>query len=171
LASAERAEVLVLDAPAFYAGIALQGTGILYTTPEVLREVEDRARGDLHAVLASERLVAQAPSPASLAHTKEEAKRRGEFGTLTPADLSVVALALDLRHAGATPVVLSDDYGVQNLSGALALRWRPLMTRGIRRVWTWVVYCPGCGKGFRSLRHAVCDVCGTPLRRKPATKR
>jgi len=171
LASADRADVLVLDAPAFYAGVALQGTRTLYTTPEVLREVGHQARGDLHAVLASQRIVTQAPTAAALARTRQEAMRRGELGTLSGADLSVIALALDLRDAGATPVVLSDDYGVQNLSGALALDWRPLLTRGIRRVWAWTIYCPGCGKGFRSLRHRVCDVCGTPLRRKPSAKR
>jgi rRNA maturation endonuclease Nob1 len=170
LASADPTEVLVLDAPAFYAGVPLHGTATMYTTPEVLREVEHTTSANLHAVLASQRLVAQGPSPAALVRARQEARRRGELGTLSGADLSIIALALDLRDRGATPVVLSDDYGVQNLSGALALQWRPLMARGIRRVWAWTIYCPGCGKSFRSLRPKVCDVCGTALRRKPVRK-
>lgn len=144
----------------------------MHTTPQVLEETGHAplAQARLEALQVTRRLAVSTPTPEALARVEGEAARRGEE-LLSPADLSIVALALDLRAAGLAPTVVSDDYGVQNLSAALGVTWRPISTRGIASVWAWRIYCPGCGKVFRSTRRTECDVCGTRLRRKPEAKR
>jgi len=85
-------------------------------------------------------------------------------GELSETDIRVIALALDLRREGFEPVILTDDYGLQNLSKVLGIEYSPIATRGIRLVFQWKKVCPGCHREYHAGRR-VCPVCGTKLRR------
>lgn len=124
------------------------------------------ARAVLDFFLESGRLVAESPDLSFREKVRLVAARSGDIGKISETDISVLALALQLSERRLRALVISDDYAVENLSKLLGLECRPIMTRGIAQVVDWVVYCRGCGKVFRDKRAEVCDVCGTPLRRR-----
>ena len=67
--------------------------------------------------------------------------------------------------------VISDDYAVQNLSDELGIKHKGLITRGIKKRFQWVHYCPGCWKYFDGPQEDnVCPICGTEVKRKPGKK-
>lgn len=161
-------EPLVLDATAFYAGIPFTSTSKYHTTSAVIREVSHRSltRASIQGLVDSSRLQIRDPQPKFVSAVKAMASKSGDLARVSNTDISVVALALELKDEGRTPTLVSDDYAVENLARHFQVKLGPVMTRGISKVVKWVVYCRGCGKVFDDVRITVCDVCGTKLRRR-----
>ncbi len=168
LASAGGRKSLVLDATAFYAGIPFTGIDLYYATPDVIREVSHgRVRETaIESLVEGGRLQIAEPAETFVRKVKETATQSGDFRQVSNADLSVVALALQLSETDERVTIISDDYSVQNLASLLNISHAPIMTRGITKAVHWMVYCSGCGKVFQDRRISICDVCGTALRRK-----
>ena len=84
----------------------------------------------------------------------------------------MLALAFELKESGLSPVIVSDDYAVQNVTKMLGLEHASLASVGITSKLDWIYYCPAC---FR--RYAARDAGGscragrTRLKRKVARKR
>jgi UPF0271 protein len=110
------------------------------------------------------------PSAASVSRVLDEARALGDKVVLSKTDTSIVALALDLGKEGKTPVIVSDDYAVQNVAEALKLTYQSLATFGIRQKFNWVLYCPACFRQYPTGDTQDCLVCGTKLKRKPVEK-
>lgn len=90
---------------------------------------------------------------------------------LSRADASVLALALDLHKEGKTPIIVSDDYAVQNVAEGAGISYQSLATLGIRQKFDWTFYCPACFRRYPGAGDLeVCPVCGTKLKRKPLRK-
>ncbi|ALL01921.1 hypothetical protein Pyrde_1878 [Pyrodictium delaneyi] len=160
--------VYVLDTTAFIARWLLYapGAGQAYTTSLVIEEVRDQAsREGLELALGLGRLEVRDPSPEALKRAVREAAKAGLHASLSRTDLSVAALALELRQQGYRVIVVTDDYALQNLVAKLGLEYKPLRTRGITRVESYRVQCPACGYVSRRPGERVCPVCGTPLKR------
>lgn len=159
--------VLVLDATAFYAGTPFTGTSTSYVPPSVLKESQPKERvGFIEVLIDAERLVVKEPSNQSLAKVKQVAASSGDLGQTSLADLSVLALAIDLTEVGFEVLVVTDDYAVQNLARIMGISYRNVMGRGIDRVIWWLYYCSGCGRIFEN-KVDVCDACGGRVKRKP----
>ncbi len=102
---------------------------------------------------------------------KEASRDVGDVFFLSDVDMQVLALALELKKAGDEPLIVTDDYSIQNVANQLRLEFAPLMTFGIRFRLHWVRYCPACRRKYPpDYRHRKCEVCGTELRRKPTKK-
>lgn len=140
-----------------------------YTVAAVIRELrEENTRLRVETQVASGLINVRDPGERYMSFVSEEARRRGEGDALSVADAAVLALALELRDGGLDPVVVSDDYAVQNIAEHLGLRYKGLAVGGIRKLFRWVTYCPGCRRSFDGPQpDGVCPVCGTPLRRRP----
>ncbi|MCL4437189.1 MAG: nucleotide-binding protein [Thaumarchaeota archaeon] len=166
LGSPER--VTVLDATAFYAGVPYTSLATYYTTDSVVKEVSHRKAKSvsIEDLVEAGRLRIYNPSTRSEERVQAAAQRSGDFSSLSGADISVVALALELKERGSDVTVISDDYAVENLSSILGIKRVSVMTGGIKKVVEWLTYCPGCGKVFRDQGLQVCDVCGSTLKRK-----
>ena len=166
-------KTLVLDASALIQGFSPGETGVAFTVPAVLHEIRDEHnRLRVEALVAGGGITLRTPDKASRARLEEEAAAMGESRTLSVADKEVLSLALQLASEGATPLVVSDDYSVQNMADHLGLEYKGLAVSGIRRRFRWVTYCPGCRREFDELpRDNVCQVCGTALRKRPAEGR
>ncbi len=89
----------------------------------------------------------------------------GDDKDLSPADLSVLALCLSIKEEGNSPILISDDFAVENVASKLGIPARPLMTGGIQRAAEWVFFCPACGKQYSKARED-CLVCGTKLEKR-----
>jgi UPF0271 protein len=158
-------QAFVLDATALIARWPLYAPrGELYTTSLVAGEVRDSySREGLELALQLGRLVIRDPRPGTFRRVEREAARRGLHVSLSKADISVVALAVELRGEGRSVVVVSDDYAVENLAGLLGIPFQPVRTRGISRVEEYEAVCPACGYRSRRPGERVCPVCGTRL--------
>ncbi len=160
--------ITVLDATAFYAGVPYTSLATYYTTDSVVKEVSHRKSKSIsiEGLVEAGRLRIYNPSVKSVERVQETAQRSGDISSLSETDISVVALALELKERGSDIIVISDDYAVENLSSILGIKRVSVMTGGIKKIVEWLIYCPGCGKVFRDQHPKTCDVCGSTLRRK-----
>jgi len=97
-------------------------------------------------------------SDESMETVKNMAKATGDLGRLSPVDLSVLALALDLEGT-----ILSDDYSIQNVSRRLGIPFKPIGTVGISKVERWNYQCVGCRKWYKE-RLDDCPICGSKMK-------
>ena len=143
-----------------------------YSVPEVTDELQEQTGPSYRLAISrsSGKLKIQSPTSASLQEVLEKARILGDRVVLSKADTSVLALALDLRRDGKTPVIVSDDYAVQNVAEGISIAYQPLATLGIREKFSWVYYCPACFRRYAQADLQICSVCGTKLKRKPVHK-
>jgi len=117
------------------------------------------------------KLMLKAPSAEFLDRVKESSRDVGDVFFLSNVDLQVLALALELKSANKQPLIVTDDYSIQNVANQLGLEFAPLMTFGIRFRLHWIRYCPACRRKYPpDYKHKRCEVCGTELKRKPLRK-
>ena len=165
-------KALVLDTSSFIQGFTSSDPDTkLFTTYFVKDEVLDEmARIRLDNLVQTGRITLRNPTDSSLEKVLDASRSLGENKALSDTDHSVIALALELStEYDAT--VISDDYSVQNLSNEIGIKHRGLATRGIKRRFKWVYYCPGCRKQFEGPQEDnICPICGTELKRKPGKK-
>lgn len=146
----------VLDASALLTG--RQFPGELLVPPSVLPEI--RRHGltpQLEAILETQIEIC-GPSPEALRRARAMSEATGDAHRLSPTDVDLIALALDVQA-----IVVTDDYSVQNVARALGVRFEPVMERGIREQWTWSYRCTGCRTVWPKW-HDDCPTCGAPLR-------
>ncbi len=139
-----------------------------YTTSEVIKEVSHQQfrNAVIQSLVDGGRLIVLNPAANFARQVKETARRSGDLRRVSDTDLSVVALALQLKEVNDGVTIISDDYSVENLASLFKISHAAVITRGITRAVHWLVYCTGCGKAFGDRRLDVCDVCGTRLKRK-----
>jgi UPF0271 protein len=142
-----------------------------YSVPEVSDELRQQTSSQYRLTISvsSGKLQIRTPTPTSRDEVLERAKKLGDRISLSPADISVLALALDLHKEGKSPVLVSDDYAVQNVAEGIGLSHQSLATLGIRQKYDWIRYCPACFRRY-SGEVDVCEICGTKLKRRPLRK-
>ena len=155
---------LVLDAGAFYAGTPfLSSDQRLFTTHRVFEEVEHiKARySALEGLRVSGRLVLQDPAQSRIKAVIAAARRTGDSKELSDADISIIALALELKY----PLV-TDDLSAANVAATLGLTVTPATAgKNLQQLRRWVHYCSACGKTFGP-DQLECSLCGNKLKRK-----
>jgi UPF0271 protein len=158
----------VLDSTAFYAGVPYTSFATFYTTDLVVKEISHRKRKivSITDLVETGRLKVYNPSSISVQLVKNAAMRSGDFSRISETDVSVLALAVELKDRCLDVTIISDDYSVENLAGILGMKRVSVMTGGIQRVVEWLIFCPGCGKVFQDRGVSACDVCGSALKRK-----
>lgn len=145
----------------------------MYTVPMVEEELASNsvAMARFHAALEHGRMKAREPDRKFLDEVKAASKKVGDVLFLSEVDMKVLALALELKGEGYSPVIVTDDYSIQNVANQIGIRFVSLTTFGIRYRMRWVLYCPACYRRFPSdYRNKLCDVCGTEIKRKPLHK-
>ena len=162
-------KALVLDTSALIQGFSPGSTGQAFTVPAVLDEIrEENTRIRVEALIEGDRITVRSPDEASRARLEEDAAAMGESRALSAADKQVLSLALLLASEGLAPVVVSDDYSVQNMADHLGLSYVGLAVGGIKKQFRWVTYCPGCRRSFDGPpEENLCPVCGTTLKKRP----
>lgn len=151
----------ILDASAFYSGVPFRSDTEFYTTSMVYEEIKHiKKNQDAIGILQQTgRLKIMDPQGEQTVAAREAAKETGDYNELSPQDISVLALCLDLNGE-----LLTDDFAISNVAKNLGIKISPIMTGGISDVGKWVYFCPGCHKNFRSGKE--CPLCGNKLGRK-----
>lgn len=83
---------------------------------------------------------------------------------LSKTDTKVLALACQFKKNGKTPVLVSDDYAMQNICKNLDIEFLPMSKKGITKKFRWIKICDNCG---RKIKNDVCDVCGGTAKFRP----
>ena len=164
-------KAVVLDTSALIAGFdPLSIEGEHYTVPKVKDEIAENSMSDVRFKIAVEngKLRVRIPNEISLSKIKASATVVGDTFFLSETDLQVLALALELKTEGYTPLIVTDDYSIQNVANQVGIEFASLATYGIRRRLHWIRYCPACHRKYPAdSKQKTCKVCGTPLKRKP----
>ncbi|MGQ9543761.1 MAG: NOB1 family endonuclease [Candidatus Bathyarchaeia archaeon] len=166
--------VYVLDTSAFIMGINPSVIkGRVYSVPDVEAELSPRSMAAIRFRTSRENgdLVVRAPTDASLKSLRKASLKLGEVDVLSSADLKILALSLDLRLEGLNPIIVSDDYAIQNVAEHLDLDYVFLATFGIKYGFNWFLFCPACFRRYHySYSERVCKVCGSTLKRRVLKK-
>jgi UPF0271 protein len=164
----------VLDTSAFIVGFdPFSVSEDQYTVPMLKEEIIEGSMPWVRFKTAMEsgKLKVKKPSKAFMEKVKATATSIGETFFLSETDLQVLALALELKTSGYSPVIASDDYSIQNVANKMGIKFTSLATFGIRFQLKWVRYCPACRRKYPAdYKSKKCKVCGTELKRKPLRK-
>jgi UPF0271 protein len=166
--------VIVLDTSAFIAGFdPLAVPEKQYTVPEVKKELIAGSMPWMrfNAAIENRKLMIRNPKSSVLQEILEASRKVGDLRYLSEADLQVLALALELKSRGSSPLIITDDYSIQNVANKIDVEFTSLMTFGIKFRFKWILYCPACFRKYPSdYKFKICEVCGTALKRKPKKK-
>ena len=94
----------------------------------------------------------------SVRKVEEAARKSGDLGRLSPVDITVLALAVDV---GGT--VMTDDYSIQNTARIMGIPYKAVGQTGITKVEKWNYQCIGCQKWYKEQMEE-CPICGSPMK-------
>jgi len=144
------------------------------TVPMVKNEIKESSIAWVRfkTALQSGKLKVRAPKKTFMDKAKASATHVGDTFFLSEADLQVLALALELKTQGYSPLIATDDYSIQNVANQMSIEFASLATFGIRFHFQWIRYCPACHKRYPAdYKSRRCEVCGTELKRKPSRRK
>ncbi len=173
----EKEKVSILDANIFLIGIDFNLiTGILYTTPKIIEEINVRKYSDknrnilnkIQAAIDSRKLNIRIPSNEYLDKVEEKSKFTGEYKALSVADIELVALGLELFDKTKDEITIyTNDYSMENLCAELGIKFSSIHKNGIAKKIMWEVYCSFCNKTYDSeFLNQNCEKCGLKLKRR-----
>ncbi|MDP8888901.1 MAG: nucleotide-binding protein [Thermoproteota archaeon] len=152
-----------LDAGAFYTGFIFLSSVYRYcTTQAVFDEVKHikGSHGAIETLLESNTLQVLNSDRKSIDKVVAAARRTGDYQELSQADISIIALALQLGI-----VLVTDDFAVANVATTLKIPVKSVASKGITHTRRWIAYCSACGRAFGP-NAKECRLCGNRLRRK-----
>ncbi|MDI6805496.1 MAG: ribonuclease VapC [Candidatus Bathyarchaeia archaeon] len=165
---------MVLDTSAFVVGLDPSTISEnQYTVPMVREEIIEGTMPWVRfkTAIGSGKLKVRKPDKEFLEKVKAIAATAGETFFLSDTDQQVLALALQLKTSGYSPLIATDDYSIQNVANLMSIEFTSLATFGIRFQLKWIRYCPACHKKYPAdYKSKKCKVCGTELKRKPLNK-
>jgi UPF0271 protein len=168
-------KVIVWDTSAFLAGFdPFSITEEQYTVPLVRDEIVGHSMPwvRFRTAVESGKMKVKSPKKIFLNQTKASAGDVGDVFFLSKTDIQVLALAQELKSQGYSPLIVTDDYSMQNVADQLHIKFASLATFGIRFRLQWIRYCPACYKKYpANYKSSKCKICGTELKRKPLSKK
>ncbi len=155
----------VLDTSLLLGGKDPPRDGSWATTPEAAAEVspggKDARRYDQWLAIG---LQVRSAADTARDRVEEAALDAGSLGRLSEADLSLLALALDLKGT-----LLTDDHTMLDIALRLSILSRTVNSSGIQGTLDFRPRCTGCGRWFDTMpKREECTVCGSPVKAKPS---
>ncbi|BDB99043.1 NOB1 family endonuclease [Saccharolobus caldissimus] len=146
---------IVFDTSAFLAGLQLSLNRV-YTTQEVIDEIKDNSsRFNLEISISTGKVIVMKPSPNSNKIVNKTLEKLNER-RLSRTDISVIALALDLRPS----IVFTDDLSVQNVLKYLGIQYSSVkLNKKVDKSFKFVYECIDCKRKFDKY-YSNCPYCG-----------
>ena len=167
-------KAIILDTSAFLASFdPLIVPEKQYTVPEVRNELNAGSIPWVRFNTAVEngKITIIKPKESVYQQILETSKKVGDLRYLSEADLQVLALAKELKETGLKPLIVTDDYSIQNVANKIEVEFTSLMTFGIKYRFKWILYCPACYHKYApDYKSKICEICGTKIKRKPKKK-
>lgn len=150
--------VYVLDTSAIYNATDYPADTVLYSTPQVVKELRRVYRTERAELFVQSRLRIVEPGRKSLSRIREKADETGDITRLSQTDIEVLALALEL---GA--VLVTEDYSMQNIAEAAGIEFLSLYLPPIKDYVEWELKCVSCGALSHEREARECRICGGKL--------
>lgn len=163
---------LIIDTSAILSGKPINFEGYtLVTTPGVNNELRPGGRdARMFQLLKEKGLEIITPTKKSIEHIKKIAKTSGDIEGLSKTDIELIALSYELKKQGHKPVILTDDYSIQNVADILNLDYESFNQSKITKRFKWSYRCRGCGRTFKDAAK-ICPVCGSSIKKTVVSKR
>ncbi|MCS7132640.1 MAG: NOB1 family endonuclease [Aigarchaeota archaeon] len=160
----------ILDSTAMILGFTESLGGRLITSGKILEESK-YGGAEYRALASREGRMVEIMNP-DQEYVEEVRRLAAEAGEkeLSEADISILALALQLLKEKYEVSIITSDYSIQNLASLLGVEVEPILHRGIKKVIIWATYCGICGWSGDKRPREPCPVCGHPLKRRPMKK-
>ena len=157
----------ILDSTAIFLGFTEVSGELLVTSEKILEEVK-YGEAKYRALASREGRVIKAMNPDEK-YVKEIRLLASKMGEkeLSDADISILALALQLSKEGNDVSIITSDYSIQNLAAKLGIKVEPILHKGIKQVIAWTTYCSVCHWTGDKNPGEPCPRCGHPLKRRP----
>ena len=153
----------VLDASALIGGF-LPEEDDYYTVYEVIDEVgDDNSKERLSYFFNSGKIKIKDPNAKNVEDVTKKSQKTGD--TLSLTDIKLIALAIELDCP-----IISEDYGIQNVSSTMNVKYNSLRESGIKKIIHWEYYCIGCKKIY-SKDKKECQECGSIIKRRPKSNK
>lgn len=161
----KKTKIYILDTSAILSGKPIDLDEIeIFTTTGVTKEINPGGKDYfLFQVLLEKKLKVHTPSKDSIKKVNIISKETGDLTRLSEVDKEILALALDVEKEGKKPVIITDDYSIQNIANTLNINFIGISQQGITRKFKWIYQCRGCGKKFKENKQ-VCPICGDRTR-------
>ncbi len=165
-------KVYVLDASAIIGGFSSKSFHN-YITASVIEEVKDfKSKLFLESTIENGSITIMEPETLDIKNVTEVIKKSGDVLRLSDEDKNLVALAFKLKREKNDPVVVTDDYSMQNVLKIVEIPFRSVLTEGITEIYGWVKICKGCKKKYPpEYAFDECEICGTRIIKKRIKKK
>jgi endoribonuclease Nob1 len=161
----------VLDASAFIGGYQPTDKNN-FTISEVTEELKDiQSKMIMKNALKDQILKIVEPDLESMATVETTIKKSGDILRLSKTDKKLLALAIHIKKAKGSVILITDDYSIQNVSKLLEIPFKTVLTTGIQRIYGWKKVCKGCKKEYSdNYSFEDCEICGSPIFKKRIKK-
>ncbi len=137
------------------------------TTPLIINEFRDmRSRNLMENALQQGLLSIGDPKKETINYVEDTVAEKG-FTRLSRPDLSLIALALDLKKQAREFLLVTDDFSIQNFCSVLEIPFQDAIRGKIEKEISFSLECTACKKTLEmSSKARKCPVCGSNLKRK-----
>ncbi|KZX10270.1 PIN domain-containing protein [Methanobrevibacter curvatus] len=155
----------IIDASGFINGFKPYGKNN-FSVSEITEEIKDlKSKLSLEEAISSGNLKISDVSDESLNELKKIIEKSGDTLRLSNPDIKLLALALELKDKN--PIVVTDDYTIQNTLKILDIQFKPIINKGIDTIYNWKKVCMGCKKEYlNSYKFDDCEICGSKVYKK-----
>lgn len=160
-------KIYILDASAIIGGFYSKNYAN-FTTSDAILEIKDlKSELLLQSAIEKGHIKVEEPDDEDIKEVNETIKSSGDILRLSDVDKNIVALALKFKRKGFDPVVVTDDYSMQNTLKTINIHYRSVLTEGIKETINWVKKCKGCKKIYPSdYQFEDCEICGSMVFKK-----
>lgn len=159
--------VYVLDASAIIGGFYSKKYQS-FITASVISEVKDlKSKLLLESAIEDGFIKINEPEAIDIENVSKVVRKSGDILRLSNVDKNLVALAFKLRRESSNPMVVTDDYSMQNILKIVGIPYRSVLTEGIKEIYGWIKVCKGCKKKYPpEYSFDECEICGTRIIKK-----
>ncbi|MFW9930865.1 MAG: PIN domain-containing protein [Candidatus Thorarchaeota archaeon] len=136
---------------------------IYITTQEILDEIRDRTNQlRIDFLIESKKLSILKGSKENEEEIKIQLASYSNLLRLSRADLSLLVLAETLKKENPDNnyVIWTDDYEIQNIAKILNITFKPIKTKGIKRIYKYILVCKACKSKIHP-GESNCENCGS----------
>jgi UPF0271 protein len=165
MSTRKKTKIYILDTSAILSGKPINlDDGDILTTIGVSKEISPGGKDYfLFQVLMEKKLIIHSPSKNSIKKVDTVSLETGDSSRLSDVDKEILASAIDVKNEDKHPIIITDDYSIQNMANTLNVDFIGINQQGITRKFKWTYQCRGCRKKFKE-NYKVCPICGDKLK-------
>lgn len=159
-------KIFVVDTSAVLSGRILNiGDAEIVTSLKISKELKPGGRDYRNFQYLKEKgLKIIQPEEEIVKKVVKTCKKYGEKERLSDADIELLAISYQLQNEDYKPVILTDDFSIQNIAEILKIEYQNINQRKIKEKFKWETRCQGCGKKFKDNIN-ICPICGAKTKK------